>query len=423
MIDIKSLPPKVSSEFRHDPFIFIAANQKQVNIHKFSAIVLKNDVMHVVDVLPRIEYKSGFHPFYLQHTDLFYEAQKLFKALFSHEPDKLIYSYKGDYSTSVFLFTSTVLIEKALKKEVIEIKCDKNIDEVYVKKLLRDEKSLGIEVKNLVVDSGRIHANLPVGVFPVIGALNSIDSGWRTPNFNLIFGSESIKGFKENESLIKVENNIHPKEHQWIWGIDEYFRDHFKRGISLYSIGWLPFKFDSSVFDSYNPFDMSQFYSNAIAKGREAFTEIIIDFLLAINRGTYLPLTTEGFSALMPHFYGFDRLAESVAVYDDREKAKLKYLYDSAASYATTFNPLSCKNIIDYFLRDSEINFDALSIDPGKEILKAFERQPHIPFLIGRRKEILSRFITNGAPNNRYDQFINGADGQIIGKNKVYPLL
>jgi len=57
------------------------------------------------------------------------------------------------------------------------------------------------------------------------------------------------------------------------------------------------------------------------------------------------------------------------------------------------------------------------------QILKAFEKQPQIPLLIGARKEILSRFINNGKPNDKYQRFLNGPDGQVEGKTKVYPLL
>lgn len=76
-----------------------------------------------------------------------------------------------------------------------------------------------------------------------------------------------------------------------------------------------------------------------------------------------------------------------------------------------------------FFLRDSIINFEALRKDPAKEILKAFENQPQIPLLIGSRKEIFSRFISNGSPNKRYEYFLNGADGQVEGRNKIYDFL
>jgi hypothetical protein len=168
---------------------------------------------------------------------------------------------------------------------------------------------------------------------------------------------------------------------------------------------------------------MNIFYSKSISKAKTDFTKTIINFLLAVNRGGYLPINVDQFSSFIPHFYGYDRLAESVAIYEDREKRKLKHLYDTSFNFASAVNLLTCKSFIDYFLRDSIINFEMLRIDPAKEILKAFEKQPQIPLLTGARKEILSRFITKGLPNDRYDKFLNGSDGQVVGKTKVYQLL
>jgi hypothetical protein len=48
---------------------------------------------------------------------------------------------------------------------------------------------------------------------------------------------------------------------------------------------------------------------------------------------------------------------------------------------------------------------------------------PQIPLIISLRKEILSSFITAGQPNRKYDSFLNGVDGQVAAKNKVYPIL
>jgi hypothetical protein len=428
MIDITTLPKKVQTELRNDPFIFIAANQKEINIKHLSAIVLNNDVMHVVDVLPRHNFKSGFHPFYLQHTSLFKEGQNLFKELFGHEPDKLIYTYKGDFTTSIFLFTSSVLIEKALKKEEIEITWNENHTQNNFSDLLKKEERKGVEVKNVAVNNSSITVKLPLGVFPVIGALNSIDSGWRTPNFNLIFGTEYLLQLDEtslkNDKVELIQIIDEKKEEtEWLSNIDEYLLGRFKYGISLYSIDKFDFKLDNELCDAYDPFSMDYFYSNLVPRAKTSFIKTIVSFLLAINRGTYLPLNGEQFSSFIPHFYGYDRLAESVAEYDEREKRKLKRLYDTAFRFSSSCSPLTCKNFIDYFLRDSIINFESLRIDPAKEILKAFKDQPQIPLLIGARKEILSRFIDKGRPTARYDQFLNGADGQVDGKNKIYPML
>jgi hypothetical protein len=428
MIKLTDMPEVIQTELRNDPFIFVASNQKEVNISDMSAIVLKNDVMHVVDVLKRFDYKSGLHPFFLQHTDLFFQAQKLFFNLFGHDPDKIIYTYKKDFTSSIFLFTSSILIEKALKNDEIDIKIENPSIAEYFKEKEKKEKKLGIKISNLTVSENKISARLPQGIFPVVGALNSIDTGWRTPNFNLIFGSQYNVNFdntiaEKNSYQPEVFQQLEENEQDWLSNIDEYIFQKFSRGISLYSIDKFDFKFDSKICKNYNPNSMDDFYSNSLIKVQETFTKTIVNFLLAINRGAYLPLEIEEFSAFMPHFYGYDRIVGSVKHYDDREKRKLKRLYDTSLEFARKYNPLTCKHFIDYFLRDSIINFEELRQDPAKEILKAFENQPQIPLIIGAKKEMLSRFIEHGSPNSEYHQFLNGNGGQVEAKNKVYAYL
>jgi len=428
MIKLSDMPEAIQTELRNDPFIFVAANQKEVNIRPMSAIVLKNDVMHVVDVLKRFEYDSGYHPFFLQHTDLFTEAQKLFLNLFGHAPDKIIYTYKKDFTSSIFLFTSSILIEKALTNDEITINVENpSITEYFKEKVRKDEK-LGVKISNFQVSENKISARLPQGIFPVVGALNSIESGWRTPNFNLIFGSQYNVNFddtlaEKSSDQTEVFEQLDQNDQNWLSNIDEYIFQKFSRGISLYSIDKFDFKFDSKVCKNYNPYSMDDFYSESLIKVQETFTKTIVNFLLAINRGEYLPLENEEFSAFMPHFYGYDRIVGSVKHYEDREKRKLKRLYDTSLDFSRKYNPLTCKNFIDYFLRDSIINFEELRQDPAKEILKAFENQPQIPLIIGAKKEMLSRFIENGDPNSEYYEFLNGNGGQVEAKNKVYNYL
>lgn len=427
MININTLPNEVRTELRNDPCIVKAANGKEVNAARLSSIVLSSDVTHLVDVLPRHNYPSGEHPFYLQHTRLFYEAQNLFKELFSHEPDSLIYAYKGDFSSSIFLFTSKELITKIINKEEIKISWNHFPELSFLQNLLKKEKNKGIEVTNVSIENNTLSVTLPTGVFPVIGALNSIDSRWRTPNFNLIFATEYLENFDKTHTSFNDKQTIPEKpkneNDDWFSNIDKNLLDIFKTGISLYSIDKFNFKYNIDLCEYYNPFDMNIFYSKSISKAKTDFTKTIINFLLAVNRGGYLPINVDQFSSFIPHFYGYDRLAESVAIYEDREKRKLKHLYDTSFNFASAVNLLTCKSFIDYFLRDSIINFEMLRIDPAKEILKAFEKQPQIPLLTGARKEILSRFITKGLPNDRYDKFLNGSDGQVVGKTKVYQLL
>ena len=119
MIDLKTLPEIVRTQLRDDPFIYTASNQQQVNIENLAAIVRSDLVTDVIRVLPRSAYSN--RPFYLQHTDLFEKAQELFLMLFGVEPDLLIYSYKCDYSSSIFLFANEGLVENAKRKEEVEI--------------------------------------------------------------------------------------------------------------------------------------------------------------------------------------------------------------------------------------------------------------------------------------------------------------
>jgi hypothetical protein len=177
-----------------------------------------------------------------------------------------------------------------------------------------------------------------------------------------------------NDKLIDNENINHEVETEWLSNIDEYLLSRFKYGMSLYSIDKFDFKYDNDLCQFYDPFKPQAFYDNAVSKSKIKFIDTIISFLLAINRGEYLPISNDQFSAFMPHFYGFDRLVESVAEYEVSEKRKLKRYYDTALSFSSIINPLTCRNFIDYFLRDSIINFEMLRIDPAKEILKAFEK-------------------------------------------------
>ena len=430
MINIDTLNPILQTHLKNDPFLFKASNGRTVDIEKLSAIVKSNDVTDVVQVLNRFDYESGYYPFYLQHTDLFNNAQELFFNTFGLEPDMVIYSYKVDSSISVFLFTNRSLIEKSISNEEIELNLsglNENIKKY--KNQIKSEEQKGIEVKNLTIDIDTIQIKLPLGVYPVIGALNSIDSSYRKPNFNLIFGSEYLKLLDEtnyNEINGKIveptfEEKAEPK--QWISNIDKHILSHFHTGISLYSIAKYDFS-DEELSEYYDPSNMDRFYKQSIQKAKINFVDTIVSFLLAINRGMYLPLTNVQFSAFIPHFYGYDRLYESVYIYSSSEKNKLKRLYDTSLSFANKKSPnVTCKNFIDYFLRDSIINFENLKNDPGKEILKAFQTQPQIPLLIGQRKEILSRFIENGLPNDKYDSFLNSPDGQVEAKNKIYRIL
>jgi hypothetical protein len=429
MIDISSLNPVIQTTLLDKPFLYKASNGRIVDVDKLSAIVKSNDVTEVVDVLKNHDFNNGVYPFYFQHTDLFTNAQELFKSMFGLDPDIVIYSYKNDSTISAFLFSNKSLIEKSISKSQIEINFN-NIEKNIKKydKQIKEEENKGLKVSTVKIDNDVLKVILPQGVFPVIGVLNSIDSTYRVPNFNLIFGSEYLQNldFPRNYPIdtFSFRNADTKIQDKWTSNIDEFLIDKFSHGVSLYSIDKFDFKLDEEDKYDFNPVDMTSYFDSLLTKAKSNFIDTIVSFQLAVNRGGYLPLSRDQFSSFIPHFYGFDRLFESVSISDDFAKTKLKHLYDTSLSFANTIpNTLTCKSFIDYFLRDSIINFANFRSDPGKEILKAFQAQPQIPLIISQKKEILSSFITAGQPNRKYDSFLNGIDGQVAAKNKVYPIL
>jgi hypothetical protein len=352
--------------------------------------------------------------------------------MFGVEPDSRIYEYQDNYRVSVFLFFNLPLVKKASREEIV-LKIDLNMlskSEQYFKDLLKKESRLGIKVENIKIENGFLELKLPLGVYPVIGTCNSVDSGFRTPNFNLIFGTEYLNQLDEN---LDKKNPNKPISNETIApvfnpivndNIDAKLKELFPYGLSLYSIDKFDFKYNANVTAYYNPDNNKKFYEEALIRAQDSFVDTTVSFLLAINRSSNLEIKEEQFSAFMPHFYRIDRTPESVDTLDVNEKYQYKKLYNNSLDFAKTKKPnLTCKNFIDYFLRDSIINFEALKKDPAKEILKAFKEQPQIPLLISKRKEIFSRFITAGKPNNKYLNFLDGTDGQVEAKRKIYPLL
>jgi hypothetical protein len=426
MIDIKTLNPIVQAKLKHAPLMYVATNGKEVDIRHLSAIVLEKDPTHVVQVLDKQKYEGSEFPFYLQHIDLFHQAQVLYLSMFGQEPDSKIYEYQDNYSVSLFLFFNLELVKRSLRQEEIKIRIrigSLNKKESYFKKQLEKEERLGINVENIKIENGFLELKLPIGVYPVLGACNSVNSGFRTPNFNLIFGTEYSNKFDESRYQYNPPKDIsiEPNAPMIKNNIDVELEKLFPDGLSLYSIDKYDFKKDPNVTRHYNPDDNEKFYEESLKMAKDSFVDTTVSFLLAINRSRYLDINEEQFSAFMPHFYRFDRTVESVDTLDSKEKNQYRKLYDNSHKFAFLRKPnLTCKNFIDYFLRDSIINFEALKKDPAKEILKAFKEQPQIPLLINKKKEIFSRFITNGKPNNNYEKFING---QVEAKRKIDPLL
>jgi hypothetical protein len=431
MINIKTLNPIVQTQLKNDPFNYEASDPLKtiINVPKFNTIVLENDRKTVLEVLENEEFLSGKYPFYLQHSDVFYKAQELFEELFDNETNSRIYDYQSSNKVSIFLFFNQSFVKKARRGEeiIIKVKREKLKHSIFhYRNLLDQESHLGINVENIWFDDDNtLNLKFPIGIYPVIGGLNSVDSGFRKPNFSLIFGTdEYLKELdKEREYNKYIYSKTFAQTSDIIDSIDNFLQEYYTYGVSLYSIDKFDFKNNSKIFKLYNPSNTSSFYNESIISSREKFLETIISFLLAINRCNYLKLSREQFSSVMPHFYGNERVPESVKTMEKAKKLELKDLYENAEEFGKKRGPnLTSKHLIDYFLRDSIINFDALKIDPAKEILKAFKDQPQIPLLIDK-KEIFSNFITNGKGNKEYNNFLNGPGGQIEAKSKIYPLL
>jgi hypothetical protein len=430
--------PIVNTKLIADPFRYLPNGQTEtIIIPEYSAIVLEEKRERVIQVLPNDYILPEKLPFFLQHYDVFHYTKELFTYLFGVAPDVRIYEYHLSYKVSLFLLFNHLFIERAGEKKDIEIKIEAHklpYKIQWFKNALSDEHRLGIKVDNVKIENDGLYLTFPKGYYPVVGGLNSLDFGWRTPNFNLVFGTEYDKFFdqdinynshKNNKYKDDYIDNINPLNYNGVISdnIDPYFINKGLNGLSLYSIDKYNFKNDERLIPFYIQ-GIDKFYENSIKKAANTFIITMFDFLLAINRSKYLPINKYEFSATMPHFYGIDRIQSSVKQWDKAKKMSLRALYEQSHRFADSIGTdLSCKHFIDYFIKDSVINFPKLKKDPAKEILKAFKNQPQIPLLLNPKQEIFSRHITNGKSNEDFDDFLNGPKGQMNAKKDIEHIL
>ncbi len=431
--------PIVDTKLIADPFRYLPEGKsKTIIIPEYSAIVPEGERDKVIQVLQNQFSSPINYPFFLQHYDVFEYSQELFLHLFGVSPDVRIYEYHLSHKASLFLLFNKLFIETAGKQGEITIKIDASklphkID--WFKDALNKEQSHGIEVDNIRIENDAILLTFPKGYYPVIGGLNSLDTGWRTPNFSLVFGTEYDKFFEKDINYNNQKNdsnndvildNLNPfiTNGPINDNIDPYFQKKGLNGLSLYSIDKYNFNDDIKLKRCYANLDTDKYFKLAIERAAHEFIITIFNFLLAINRAKYLPINKHQFSALMPHFYGIDRIQSSVKQWDKLKRMALRRLYNQSEAFANSFgSELTCKHFVDYFIKDSSINFENLKTDPAKEILKAFKNQLQIPLLLDPKYEIFSKHIANGKPNEEFDEFLNGSKGQMAAKKDIEKLL
>jgi hypothetical protein len=367
-------------------------------------------------------------PFYLQHTDLFNQAQKLFEELFDVPSDIVVLSaYKKDCTTSSFLFSNKKFIEKARRKEPIQFNVkvrDKKAYNAITKKLTKEQQN-SRPVNNIIDEGNNLSFTLPAGVFPVIGFFNSVDPNEKHPNLNLIFGSlfddrffdlnKTISGAFEPESYLDYrEVNEHSKE-KWITHIDPFIMSNFGNGLPLYCIRKFDLKDkDKNYFDSYNPNNMTDYFSQIDDLCFDDFVATIANLLLSYSRASYLPASINQFECSMPHFYNIDRIPSTVKK-KPQSQIKLKKLYEVANRFGSGKPDLCFRHFIEFFILESIIDFDMFMLNPGEEIAKALVEKRTIKQLIGDN-EILSDFLDLNIPNQEFTDFLVN---QIEAKDRI----
>lgn len=431
MIKIPSTPTVLSSQLLHDDFFFASRSRKNILVKDLSIIVNKDDYDQYVCAVPKnIEHNGTLLPFYLQHTDLFNNAQKIFEQIFSVSADLLlIYAYKNDLTKSSFLFSNKNLIEEALRKQVIKFPFRSNngvLKEKVEKKIIKEQKNER-NISNIKIAEEEIFYSLPKGVFPVIGAFNALHESEKHPNFNLIFGSLysdqfydlnraiSQEAYRENDSLFELPAKA--KKNEWEFGIDSFVKNNFKRGLPLYCVKKFDLKNEYS-FTLYDPTDMTNFFNKINQLCVDDFIDSITNLLLGYSRGNYLPLDNNAFECCMPHFYNVDRTEQTVAK-KPALQVKLKELYDVANDFGKGKPDLCFRHFIEFFILESMIDLENFKINPGEEINNALIEKRTIKQLIGE-SEILKDFLTKDTPNSSFNLFVNN---QIEAKRRIIEIL
>ena len=380
MIPTPTLSEPQGTKLKHDDFTYRASDPKKtwVPVKEYSIIVCDNDPTKYVATLANcMGIEEDKFPYYLQHTDLFENAQKIFRDCFGVEPDVLIASvYKKDFTKSSFLFSNRKLIENALNKvdNVCVFSLNNSNEPGKISKKIKDELKLR-KLKYLKLADNELSITLPYRVFPVIGTYNDIRFS-TNPNFSLIFGSflsEEIyklnKEEEQNKEKAKANNLDNPSEiliredseesnpSLWISNFDEKIKQIFGLGIPLYCIK----KFDLhnpeyisnkkkknediQGFDNYTPWDMGAFYEYINRQAVTRFNEIIVRLLLGYNRASFLDIDIDAFVATMADFFELDRTPSTVENSTSLQSQLIRK-FAKANFFASNINDLSLNQLL-----------------------------------------------------------------------------
>ena len=410
MIPLSQLPSFEQTRFLHDEFVFTSRNRKTITVDDLSILIEEDDADKYIITLPKDlpDEENPEFPFYLQHTDLFYEAQKLFEDLFKVEVDVIIlHVYKKDKKESACFFSNKVFIENALNGK-------ENIFPIRAKFLQKLTKKKQKEIDQLDIfdnyndNYDKEHLiTLPFGLYPIIGFYNNLQNDPH-PSFNLLFSTNLIKSFidetegyknrltsykevQDRKSQRLLFEETKPDESkEWRTGIDPFIVQTFKGGIPLYNIDRYSLYSKASKLD-YNPFDMRNFYSIALNDCKNTFTETILDLLLAYHKGNQLKMNSDEFIAAIPHFYNVDRTKSTIEL-KEKSKQILRTYFKNANNFIGKSTTANFSHFIDYFIKDSIITFESFKASPATEIKKALTEKNTIKYLIGS-DEIISKFV------------------------------
>lgn len=421
MIPLSQLPSFEQTRFIHDEFVFTSKKRHTITVDDLSILIEEEDADKYIITLPKDlpDGENPEFPFYLQHTDLFYEAQELFEDLFKVEVDVIIlHVYKEDKKESACFFSNKQMINNALGgvENVFPIsdkfsykqntKKQKEIDQLDIFKNIGDNN-----VKEQLV-------TLPKGLYPIVGFYNNLQNDPH-PSFNLLFSTNLIKSFidetegyknrltsykevQDRKSQRLLFEETKPDESkEWRTGIDPFIMKTFKEGIPLYNIDKYSLYSKASKLD-YNPFDMRKFYSIVLIDCKNTFTVTILDLLLAYHKGNQLKMYSDEFIAAIPHFYKIDRTKSTLEL-KEKSKRLLKFYYENAEKFVENISEVNFSYFIDYFIKDSIITFNRFRASPAYEISNALASKSTTKILIGE-DEIITNFFNDP---NYFKDFLN----------------
>jgi hypothetical protein len=431
MIELNEINEKAIIRIAHDEFFFASKSRNNIRVEGLSILLNEKDNDQFVCVLPNDTIINDEKvPFYLQHTDLFINAQRIFEELFNVEADVLLmYAYKKDCTKSSFLFSNRAFIERALNRESINFLVHPNNMDVLrsIDKDISLERKQGRDIHNIEMNHNGINFTLPNGVFPVVGTYNGIEVDEKHPNFNLIFGSYSLKEFSDLNKTISADSPLESnaelageeliEEEKWIYDVDELVQLKFRQGLPLYCIKRFDLKTKNST-QYYDPKNMVEFYNESNKECTGIFVEAISDLLLAYNRGNYLGVDVNSFFCCMPHFYNVDR-TEQTAAKKPQSIRKLNGLYRVARQFGEGRESLSFKHFIEFFILESVIDLEQFKANPGDEIYKALTEKKTIKQLIGP-KQILTDFLEGKDKNEAFEKFVKN---QVEARERILSIL